>query len=163
AEPEAATFASARPVTPDAVPFSSLERAAKEKEVLGFYLSGHPLDTYAKDLERLTTGTLAHFARQPSGLPVKAAGVLTGVRRTATKKGEPMAFATLEDRTGSLELLVFPEAYQRAGKHLEEGAMVWVKAQVSVRDGEERKLVAEDVRPFEEARLKSLGFYVALP
>jgi len=153
---------STRPPMPDAPALTPLERAAKEKDVLGFYLSGHPLDTYAKDLERLTSGTLAHFARQQNGTPVRAAGVLLGLRKTSTKKGEPMAFASLEDRTGSLELLVFPEAYQRAGRHLVDGAMVWVTAQVVVRDGDTRKLVAEDVRPFEEARLKSLGFFVAL-
>jgi len=151
------------PPLPDVPSWSPLERAAREKEVLGFYLSGHPLDTFAEDLKRLTSGTIAHLERLAPGAPARAAGVITGLRKTATKKGDPMAFATLEDMSGSMELLVFPEAYARAGKHLADGAIVWVKGQVSARDTDDRKLVAEDVRPFEEARLKSLGFYVAFP
>jgi DNA polymerase-3 subunit alpha len=151
------------PPLPDVPPWGALERAAREKEVLGFYLSGHPLDAYAEDLKRLTTGPVAGLAQKAPGSPARVAGVLVGLRKTATKKGDPMAFATLEDMSGSIELLVFPEAYARAGKHLADGAIVWVKGQVSTRDEGERKLLAEDVRPFEEARLRSLGFYVALP
>src|SRR5689334_181366 len=150
------------PPLPDVPAWTPLERASREKEVLGFYLSGHPLDTFADDLKRLTSGTIAQFGRQSPGAPARAAGMLSGVRKTTTKKGDPMAFATLEDMSGSIELLVFPEAYARAGKHLVDGAIVWVKATISTRDEEDRKLVAEDVRPFEEARLRSLGFYVAL-
>jgi DNA polymerase-3 subunit alpha len=150
------------PPMPDVPPWNALERAAREKEVLGFYLSGHPLDSFAEDLKRLTSGTVAHFLKQGPGTPVRAAGVILGLRKTATRKGDAMAFATLEDMSGSIELLVFPEAYGRAAKHLVDGAIVWVKGQLSSRDGEDRKLVAEEVRPFEEARLRSLGFYVAL-
>ncbi|MEP7029038.1 MAG: DNA polymerase III subunit alpha, partial [Candidatus Eisenbacteria bacterium] len=151
------------PQLPDLPAWGALERAAREKEVLGFYLSGHPLDSYREDLKRLTGGTIAHFLKQGPGTPARAAGVVLGLRKTATKKGDAMAFATLEDMSGSIELLVFPEAYGRAAKHLVDGAIVWVKGQLSSRDGEDRKLVAEEIRPFEEARLKSLGFYVALP
>jgi DNA polymerase-3 subunit alpha len=151
------------PPLPDVPSWSPLERAAREKEVLGFYLSGHPLDTFAEDLKRLTSVTIAHLERLSPGAPARAAGVITGLRKTATKKGDPMAFATLEDMSGSMELLVFPEAYARSAKHLADGAIVWVKGSISARDTDDKKLVAEDVRPFEEARLKSLGFYVAFP
>ncbi len=151
------------PGLPAAPPWSALERAAREKEVLGFYISGHPLEVFKEELRRLTSGTLAHYARQAPGTPVRAAGMVMGLRRSANRKGEAMAFCTLEDMTGSIELLVFPEAYEKWGKHLTDEVVVWVKGQVSARDGEERKLVAEEVRPFEEARMKSLGFYVALP
>src|SRR6185295_4496730 len=105
------------PALPDVPAWGPLERAAREKEVLGFYLSGHPLDTFAEDLKRLTSGTIAQLERLAPGAPARAAGVITGLRKTATKKGDPMAFATLEDMSGSMELLVFPEAYARAGKH----------------------------------------------
>jgi DNA polymerase-3 subunit alpha len=150
------------PALPEVLPWGPLERAAREKEVLGFYLSGHPLDSYAEDLKRLTGGTLAHLLRQSAGAPARAAGVVTGLRKTATRKGDAMAFATLEDMSGSIELLVFPEAFARSGRHLADGAIVWVKGQLSARDAEDKKLVAEEIRPFEEARLRSLGFYVAL-
>ena len=74
-----------------------------------------------------------------------------------------MAFGTLEDRTGSIEVLVFPEAYASWGKHLVDEAIVWVRGQVSAREGESPKIVAEEVRPFAEVRQRSLGFYVTLP
>ncbi len=150
------------PTLPDVPPWGALERAAREKEVLGFYLSGHPLDSFAEDLKRLTGGPLAHLLKLTPGAPARAAGVVTGLRKTATRKGDAMAFATLEDMSGSIELLVFPEAYARSGRHLADGAIIWVKGQVSARDSEDRKLVAEEIRPFDEARLRSLGFYVAL-
>jgi DNA polymerase-3 subunit alpha len=73
-----------------------------------------------------------------------------------------MAFCTLEDMTGTIELLVFPECFAKWGKNLQDEAMVWVRGQVGARDAEDRKIVAEEVRPFDEARMKSLGFYVAL-
>jgi DNA polymerase-3 subunit alpha len=151
------------PGLPDVPAWGALERAGQEKDVLGFYLSGHPLETYAEDLKRLTGGTIAHYAKQAPGTPARAAGIVVALRKTATKKGEPMAFCMLEDMTGSIEVLVFPDAFARAGRHLADGAIVWVKGQVAARDGEDKKLVVEEVRPFEETRLKSLGFYVALP
>ncbi|MGH7724819.1 MAG: DNA polymerase III subunit alpha [Candidatus Eiseniibacteriota bacterium] len=150
------------PTLPSVPAWSALERAGKEKEVLGFYVSGHPLETFKEDLRRLTSGTLAHYAKQTQGTPVRAAGMVTALRRTATRKGEPMAFCTLEDMTGTIELLVFPECFAKWGKNLADEAMVWVKGQVGARDAEDRKIVAEEVRPFDEARMKSLGFYVAL-
>ncbi len=151
------------PPLPDLAPWSDLDRAAKEKEVLGFYVSGHPLDGLKDDVARLTTGTLAHFTTQSAGTPVRAVGLVAALKRTLTKKGDPMAFGTLEDRTGSIEVLVFPETYATWGKHLVDEAIVWVKGQISTRDGESPKIVAEEVRPFTEVRQRSLGFYVTLP
>ncbi len=151
------------PPLPDLAPWSDLDRAAKEKEVLGFYVSGHPLDGLKEDVARLATGTMAHFGAQAAGTPVRAVGLVAALKRTLTKKGDPMAFGTLEDRTGSIEVLLFPEAYATWGKHLVDEAIVWVKGQISARDGESPKIVAEEVRPFTEVRQRSLGFYVTLP
>ncbi|MEO6462836.1 MAG: DNA polymerase III subunit alpha, partial [Candidatus Eisenbacteria bacterium] len=150
------------PPLPQAAPWTDLERAAKEKEVLGFYVSGHPLDSFKDDLKRLCSGTLAHFGRQAQGTPVRAAGMVTALKRTLTRKGDPMAFGTLEDRTGSIEVLVFPEAYAQWGRHLVEEAIVWVKGDLMARDGESPKIAAQEVRPFVEVRQKHMGFYVAL-
>jgi DNA polymerase-3 subunit alpha len=150
------------PALPAAEPWTDLERAAKEKEVLGFYVSGHPLDSFKEDLARLCSGTLAHFGRQAQGTPVRAAGMITALKRTLTRKGDPMAFGTLEDRTGSIEVLVFPEAYAQWGRHLAEEAIVWVKGDLMAREGESPKIAAQEVRPFAEVRQRSMGFYVAL-
>jgi DNA polymerase-3 subunit alpha len=150
------------PPLPSAEPWTDLERAAGEKEVLGFYVSGHPLDSFKEDLKRLCSGTLAHFATQAQGTPVRAAGMITALKRTLTRKGDPMAFGTLEDRTGSIEVLVFPETYAQWGRHLAEEAIVWVKGDLMARDGESPKIAAQEVRPFAEVRQRSMGFYVAL-
>jgi DNA polymerase-3 subunit alpha len=154
--------AEAPPPLPPADPWNDLDRAAKEKEVLGFYVSGHPLDSFKEELGRLTSGTLAHFGRQGQGTPVRAAGMITALKRTLTRKGDPMAFGTIEDRTGSIEVLVFPEAYAQWGKHLVDEGIVWVKGEISAREGESPKIVAQEVRPFAEVRQRSMGFWVAL-
>jgi DNA polymerase-3 subunit alpha len=150
------------PPLPSVAPWTDLERAAHEKEVLGFYVSGHPLDSYKEDLKRLCSGTIAHFSRQAQGTPARAAGMVTALKKTMTRKGDPMAFGTLEDRTGSIEVLVFPEAYAQWGRHLVEEAIVWVKGDIVAREGESAKIAAQEVRPFADVRQRNMGFYVAL-
>ena len=90
--------------------WSDRERLAYEKELLGFYVSGHPLAEVAGDLSRYTDCT-SGSATGRGGREVRIGGLLTGLRETRTKRGQRMGFATLEDLEGSFELVIFSEPF----------------------------------------------------
>ena len=127
------------------------QRLAFEKELLGFYVTGHPLarherllKVYAIPVEQL--GTLR------DGAEVTVGGVLAKVRMTTTKKGnERMAILRLEDFSGGLEVLVFPKAFASCAKAIAAETIVFVKGRLSLRE-EEPKLLANEVISLEEAR-----------
>ncbi len=101
------------PELADAPAWTDTERLAGEKEVLGFYVTGHPLQAHSAELLRWTdvsAGTVeAKLARE-----VRAGGVITAYRETRTRRGQTMAFATLEDLEGSFELVIFPDTWTSA-------------------------------------------------
>jgi len=92
---------------------------AYEKEALGFYLTGHPLQQYASELKRFVQFSLGDLSDDLAGREITVAGVVTGLRKTRNRKGEAMANFVLEDLTGTMEVLVWPQAYDR-GKDLLE-------------------------------------------
>jgi DNA polymerase-3 subunit alpha len=104
--------ASALPVgaLPDAPPWTEAERLANEKEVLGFYVTGHPLEAHTAALRRFTDVSAA-TASERVGREVRVGGVIAALRETRTRKGKTMGFATLEDVTGSFELVIFAEPF----------------------------------------------------
>jgi DNA polymerase-3 subunit alpha len=91
---------------------------AYEKETLGYYVSGHPLDRYAQDLSRFTKKSLAELAGEGRSVECKLAGIITDFRTRRTKKGELMAVFVLEDLTGAVETVVFPKDYARFESYL---------------------------------------------
>jgi DNA polymerase-3 subunit alpha len=95
---------------PDAPAWTEAERLSNEKEVLGFYVTGHPLEAHAQALARFTDVTAA-LASERVGREVRAGGVITALRETRTRRGQTMGFATLEDATGSFELVIFAEPF----------------------------------------------------
>jgi DNA polymerase-3 subunit alpha len=142
------------PVLPELPPWPEAERLAREKEVLGFFISGHPLEPYRAEVELFgtrTTATLGQWSEQA----VRVAGVITGVRRQlARKSGKEYARLVLEDFHGTAEVLVFPEAWARLNQVLQEDAAVLLTGGYSARDrGEERAtLVVESARLLSELR-----------
>mgnify|MGYP002681937944 FL=1 len=135
---------------PDAPPWTELQTLAFEKEVLGLYLSGHPLARHQELMESLRSCTLAETEGVPAGRGVLLCGQITAVRTLMTKKGERMAFVTLADLTGSLEVVVFPEAYQRHKDLVAPERTVFIRGKIDTR-AEKRALVAQDVVSFEDA------------
>ncbi len=99
---------------PGVEPWSDHVKLAFEKESLGFYISGHPLDRYRRELERYVTADLGRLDELSEGMEVRVAGMVQGIKAKVTKKGDPMAFVTLEDLHGSVEMVVFPELYREA-------------------------------------------------
>ena len=110
--------------------WTPLERLMKEKEQLGFYVSGHPLEEYGDIIENYTTASTQTLAAHPEGSEVFVAGMLTEVKPLTTKKGDAMAVIGLEDLEGAVEAVVFPDAY-KSSVELVEGKVVWIRGSVN--------------------------------
>src|SRR6266850_1750149 len=126
------------------------QRLAYEKEVLGFYISGHPLAQYAAVIESLGVTTSADLAARSHGARVTLLGHVAALKETATKSGSRMAFVTLEDMAGTVEVTVFPEPFKAAAPFLRSREPLVVRGRVE--DGDKgRVILAEDVRLLEQA------------
>ncbi|HSE93749.1 MAG TPA: DNA polymerase III subunit alpha [Methylomirabilota bacterium] len=124
------------------------QRLQFEKEVLGFYVSGHPLARYGPLVESLGITTTDDLAGKSAGSRVLLLGQVAALKETATKSGNRMAFVTLEDMAGTVEVTVFPEPFKSAAEHLRAREPVLVRGRVD--DSERgRSVLAEDVRLLE--------------
>jgi len=115
-----------------------------EKELLGLYLSAHPLmDVFADGTPRGFT-QIVDFAERNVGEKVRVIGMITTARRIPTKNNKTMAVLEIEDLTGSIEVVVFPDSYEKYSSHLEPDAILAITAKLDER-GERRQLVAEEI------------------
>jgi DNA polymerase-3 subunit alpha len=121
-----------------------------EKEVLGFYLSGHPLKRVWAEAQRLGAIGTADLQGREDGSRVVLCGLVAAVREINTKNGDRMAFATLEDMDGALEITIFPETFRQSGGHLRSGVPLLVRGKLEG-SVSSRKLLAEDIRPLDGA------------
>ncbi len=122
-----------------------------EKEALGFYVTGHPLARYSDAIKRYATCETAALHERHDKETVRVCGVVSGLKELITKKGERMAFVTLEDLSGSVELVVFPEAYAAAMELLKGEDPLLVSGELDV--GEEAcKLLATEVLLLKEVK-----------
>src|SRR5216117_3617321 len=132
------------------------QRLAFEKEVLGFYVSGHPLARFRGVVESLGLTTTAELAAKGHAARVLLFGHATGLKETSTKSGNRMAFFTLEDMDGTVEVTVFPEPYKATAACLSSREALLVRGRVD--DGEKGRVVlADDIRPLEEALAENGG------
>ncbi len=127
-----------------------------ERELLGFYVTGHPLSRYEKILKNYGTSSAALRVCQ-DGEAVCVGGIIGKAKLTATKRlGEKMAILTLEDLSGSVETLVFPSTFSRTYRLIKENGVVFIKGRVNLKE-EVPKLIADDILPVEEAKMKLTG------
>jgi DNA polymerase-3 subunit alpha len=160
---------------PSVQPWSEVEQLQHEKDALGLYWSGHPVDRFASALRAYGAKTCAELnARRPSlddspvaapGPPandgpgggygarpisedISIGGVVSGVRPLKTRKGDRMGVITLDDAGGNVEVVVFPEAFKQYGHMAEEGRMVLVKGRLE-RDDESSRILATEIEPLE--------------
>jgi DNA polymerase-3 subunit alpha len=132
------------------------QRLAYEKEVLGFYVSGHPLARFEGVAESLGVTSTADLASRGHGSRVTLFGHVTAFKETATKSGNRMAFLTLEDMAGTVEVTVFPEPYKAAAPYLRGREPVIVRGRVD--DGDKGRVVlAEEVRLLEQSLSSGAG------
>ena len=124
--------------------WTEVEQLKFEKEALGLYLSGHPMDRFRKELDGV--GVRAIDALTESATSVTVGGIISDRRNLKTRKGDPMAVVTLEDRGGRLEAVVFPEAFRKYGRVLDADAdtsVVVVSGKLEVDDETARLVVSE--------------------
>ncbi len=141
---------------PDVPEFTRRELVAMERETTGLYLSGHPMDDY-RDAVRVSgavkIGAVLKDLEEeaPSlfrdGQEIALAGVVTASRTRATKNNSLMCYVTLEDDTGSMEILAFQRALDNGGEHIREGELLLVRGRISLRDEKDPQLMADSFRP----------------
>lgn len=123
---------------------------AFEKEMLGFYVSGHPLARYAGKLKRFASTSIANLSEHSDGEELKLIGLIAKVKQTVTRaKQEKMAILKLEGLEGSVEVLVFPQTFQKVSRYIQSSTVVLVSGRLNLRE-ETPKIVANDLFPIEE-------------
>jgi DNA polymerase-3 subunit alpha len=145
----------ALPNTPD---WDEHTRLAAEKEILGFFITGHPLEKYKvklADLAALSTEDIAAMKKSTAkDETILTAGLISGVRVAKSKRsGELWAQAALEDMSGKVELLVFPEAYRKLAEKVKLEVPVLIRGGVRIEEGANPKITANDIIPLDEARV----------
>ncbi len=138
------------PALPDVDEWPEHERLRYEKEILGFFITGHPLARYQGRLKELEVTSISQLENCQNNDTVRLAGILVRVRPMRSKKGERWGVATLEDLSGVIELLVFPEAFRRLESRLFPDALLLVKGRTRVEETGVRVAVQE-AAPLEEA------------
>jgi DNA polymerase-3 subunit alpha len=132
-------------------------RLVAEKEILGFFITGHPLEKYKdklEDLEALSIEELSAMTRSTGkDETLCTAGIISSVRVLKSKKGDFYAQATLEDMSGSIDMIVFPEAYKRLADKVKLEVPVLVKAGVRIEEGANPKITASEIMPLEDAKV----------
>ncbi|MGA7578765.1 MAG: DNA polymerase III subunit alpha [Desulfobaccales bacterium] len=136
---------------PEAEPWEKSVKLAREKEALGVYLSGHPLDAYRSQLKVRAKVTTADLAEIPDSQEVNLGVVVTSLKEKVGKKGGHLAILTVEDLAGSVEVLVFGEVYERAASWLKQPSLpLWLKGAV-LQEEQGTKLRALEIAPLEAA------------
>ena len=147
---------------PDVGEYSKEMLLAFEKEVLGIYISGHPLEEYQELWKKHITNTTADFVwneetnetRVQDGAKVTIGGMIAEKKIKYTKSEKVMAFLQVEDLVGSIEVIVFPKDYERYGNSIVEDGKIFVKGRVSLEEDKDAKLVCEQITPFEQVPRK---------
>jgi len=130
-------------------------RLAAEKEILGFFITGHPLERYRDkltDFHALSTEDMAGMKSTTGKDEICAGGIITTVRVLKSKRGDFYAQGTLEDMSGSIEMLVFPEAYKRLQDKVRLEVPVLIRGGVRIEEGANPKLTVSEITPLEEAK-----------
>lgn len=155
-------------ILPDIKEFPQKVLLSMEKETLGVYISGHPLAEYKDVLENMTTTldlqSLNHIDEEAissdiylnDGARVQIGGIVVEHKRKATRNNNMMAFVTLEDLYGTVEIIVFPTVYKKYSKLLELDKTVIVDGKISLKEEEEPKIICDSVRPLARKQSKKL-------
>jgi DNA polymerase-3 subunit alpha len=142
------------PNTPD---WDEHQRLSNEKEILGFFITGHPLEKYREkllDFNALTTTEVTDLKSSTGRDETLVGGILKGIRVAKSKKGDLYAQGQLEDMNGSVDILCFADSYRRLADKLKLTVPVLVKGSVRVEEGSNSKLMIGDITPLEEAKPK---------
>lgn len=140
---------------PDIDEWDDRERLRKEKEALGFYITGHPLDGFHNEVKRFATCTIQDLLGLKDRSPVIVAGVVENLRLKRTKKGDKMALLNLEDQTGSTQVIIFPDLVNRYLPLLKGDEPLLITGTAEVNDNSS-KIIAQEIVSIESMRQKSI-------
>ncbi len=122
---------------------------SREKEALGFFLSGHPMEKYRPQLRLFATANSEKLDELPDGVQATLGGIITNVKVNADKRGRQMAFVSVEDFIGSYEVIVFSDPFEKYKKLLFDSNMLLFTGRISKREEEKAKLIASEIKPLE--------------
>jgi len=138
---------------PNIPEWTDQEKLTFEKETVGFYLTGHPLDDYREDILSVTDTNLSEKKQWNEGQNLRVGGLIRDIKYRKTKKGKPMAVIVLEDITGTVEVVIFPELYSQCAALLHNDTAVVIEGLVK-KDERGDNIIANGVDTLEEARNK---------
>jgi DNA polymerase III subunit alpha len=144
------THAAPLPTVPD---WSDKEKLAAEKEMLGFWVTGHPLDRYADKIAELAAYDSSNLEGLAKGAEVTLCGVLTGITRKRNREGKPWVAMTIEDRNGSVEAMVFAASYERLAPEVIEDRAVLVRGLALPEDNAPPKISVQEIVALDNARV----------
>lgn len=136
---------------PDIPEWEERERLIKEKETVGFYITGHPLDEDLRDIKTITDTDIAGLAEYGEDQPVRIGGLIRSCKQLKSKKGDPMAFITVEDLLNSVEVIVFPNTFSSCYHLLSSAETIIVQGTVQ-NDERGPKIIAESIELLPDAR-----------
>ena len=135
---------------PDVKEWPEPQLLSFEKDMLGFYVSGHPLARYAKQLKRFVSCSTLNLHEHQDQDTIKIVGLIAKIKQTLTRaKQEKMAILKLEDLNGVVEALVFPRAYQKISRYIQLNTVVHIRGTLNLKE-DTPKIIVEDLFPFEE-------------
>lgn len=140
------------PKAPTVDDFEPQEKLRQEKELLGFYISDHPLKSVQRSARVLAPINLSELHEQPDNVTLSAIVILAAVKPVITKKGDKMAIVQLEDLTGQAEAVVFPKSFERIGQHIAADVRLMVWGKVDRRD-DRVQFIIDDAEPIEDVRM----------
>jgi len=165
-EEAAASHVEALPDIPD---WDEHTRLANEKEILGFFITGHPLEKYRDKLDDLRALSTADISAMKSSTGkdenISTAGIITNLRVLKSKRGDYYAQCALEDMAGTIETIVFPEAYKKLQDKVKLEVPVLIRGGVRIEEGANPKLTVNDIQPLEDVKIplpKSLRIRIPL-
>jgi DNA polymerase III subunit alpha len=159
---------------PDIKEFEKKYLLALEKEMLGLYISGHPLDEYEQELDIHTNTRISDIismdheegidlqTKVEDGQRVIIGGIISSITIKPTRNNDIMCFVTIEDIFGSVEIVVFPKVYQKWSKFIQEDSVVVIKGRISVREEEQPKILADSIEPLKTIKVEQNKLFIRL-
>ena len=148
------TLAGGYPPLPKVEPWNKFKKLSVEKDLVGFYISGHPLERYKGIMQACTNSDTVQFREEKDDREHVLGGVFTQSRRLMDRKGKEMSFATLEDFKGTIEVIAFNDVFERFGSLIQTDLPVIVRGRRSRRDEETARMVVEEIISMDDIHKK---------
>ena len=140
-----------KPQLEEVPPWADMDRLGRERELIGIYVSGHPLDQYRDEVVAFASRDLVSIAELGNNAPIRVCGILSEFRTLISRRGKPMALGTIEDYQGSLRFMIFEEALRISRAELQPDALLTLKGKLSVKAEDDVIMIVEEVLPLEHA------------